>query len=244
MENLINILIVPSNLMTWLFIAALPLYFIKRIRLSLACVLGAISIYFIFGCGPVSQFLLRGLEYQYPQYSTSHSSIQPVSAIVLLSGSADPKPLTPVSSHPNVSSAYRLLETRRIFQLHPQATVIVSGLGITPETLKEGLISLGVPASGIEVDNQSYHTFDSAKNLSSRLNDQAFILVTSAGHMPRAMAVFKAQGMEPIPAPTEFKSWQNILAAQYSPTPRHMVYSDLAVHEYLGILWYKLTNRI
>ena len=31
-----------------------------------------------------------------------------------------------------------------------------------------------------------------------------FILVTSASHMLRAMALFRKQGMEPIPAPTDY----------------------------------------
>ena len=43
-----------------------------------------------------------------------------------------------------------------------------------------------------------------------KIGQTPFILVTSAGHMPRSMAVFEAQGMQPIPAPTEFITHDNI----------------------------------
>ena len=36
------------------------------------------------------------------------------------------------------------------------------------------------------------------------LEKQYSILVTSANHMPRAVAAFRKAGMDPIPAPTEY----------------------------------------
>jgi hypothetical protein len=58
------------------------------------------------------------------------------------------------------------------------------------------------------------------------------------------MGVFKKQQMNPLPAPTDYMSRKNYMAISYLPSPLHLYYSDLAVHEYLGILWYKLTDRI
>ena len=71
-----------------------------------------------------------------------------------------------------------------------------------------------------------------------------FILVTSAGHMPRSMHVFKKAGLNPIPAPTHYLTRKNNLAISYLPSPLHLRYSDLAIHEYAAILWYHVKNRL
>jgi uncharacterized SAM-binding protein YcdF (DUF218 family) len=110
--------------------------------------------------------------------------------------------------------------------------------------MKKLLVSLGIPESRIAVENQSSNTFESAVQVARILKGKRCILVTSAGHMPRAMGSFKKQGMNPIPAPTHFMSIKKFRWSHYLPSPLHLGYSDLAVHEYLGIIWYRLTNRI
>ena len=243
-DFIIKILIAPSSLMTWLFILAIGLYFYKDKKLSFVCGITAVSIYFVFGCGPVSQLLMSKLEYQYPQFQTSTSSTSHIDTIVVLTGSADLKPRTPISSHINKSSAYRLLESRRIYQLFPQSKIIITGLGITPEALKKVLVSMDVEENSIIIEKQSATTYESATNLRDMLAEKSFVLITSAGHMPRAMDVFRAQGLNPVPAPTEYLSRENIFSPEYLPSPKHLMNSDLAVHEYFGWVWYKLTGRI
>ncbi len=110
--------------------------------------------------------------------------------------------------------------------------------------MKDLLISMGLPGNKILIENKSNSTFDSAKNVSNLLKNKRFILITSAGHMPRSMKVFKKLGMTPIPAPTDYLTRENYFAISYLPSPLHLRYSDLAIHEYAAILWYQLTNRI
>jgi uncharacterized SAM-binding protein YcdF (DUF218 family) len=62
--------------------------------------------------------------------------------------------------------------------------------------------------------------------------------------MPRSVGVFRKQGLNPLPAPTDYMSRKNYMAISYLPSPLHLYYSDLAVHEYLGILWYKIRGWI
>lgn len=244
MDEIISILISPSNLITWLLLIAVASYLMRLRKLSTILCLIAASIYFILGSGPVSQLLLSSLEYRYPSYELADRKRQEISTIVVLTGAAEAKPDTPISSHLNASSAYRVLEARRIYLLHPESNIVISGLGSTPGILKMAMLNLDIPESKISVDSESTTTYESAINLKRILHDKDFILVTSAGHMPRSIATFEYQGMKPIPAPTEFISRKNIYAAQYLPTPRHMVYSELAVHEYLGMVWYRMTGRM
>ena len=83
-----------------------------------------------------------------------------------------------------------------------------------------------------------------ASVLRTLLGAEPFFLVTSAGHMPRAMGVFVKQGSRPIPAPTDFSLPKDPLAAHIAPNPLHLYYSDLAINEYAGLLWYYLTDKI
>jgi uncharacterized SAM-binding protein YcdF (DUF218 family) len=69
-----------------------------------------------------------------------------------------------------------------------------------------------------------------------------FLLVTSAGHIPRAMGVFRKLGMNPRAAPTYYLTRRNWLAVQYLPSPLHLQYSDLAVSEYAALFWYRLNG--
>ena len=51
---------------------------------------------------------------------------------------------------------------------------------------------------------------------------EKFILVTSAAHMPRSMALFRKRGLQPIPAPADFqvREAQGLTLAGFSPGPR------------------------
>ncbi len=66
------------------------------------------------------------------------------------------------------------------------------------------------------------------------------LLVTHAWHMPRAVQTFQANGFTVIPAPTARRTFARFDAAQLVPNLRALVESALAVHEYLGIAWYRL----
>jgi uncharacterized SAM-binding protein YcdF (DUF218 family) len=108
----------------------------------------------------------------------------------------------------------------------------------------EVAVIMGLPAERVTLDDTAVNTGDSAKHLRQRDSDASCVLVTSAGHMPRAMGVFKRQGIQCIPAPTEFYSTYPMGFFDYLPSPRNLVLSDLAVHEYLGIAWYRLRGRL
>src|SRR3546814_12078091 len=84
----------------------------------------------------------------------------------------------------------------------------------------------GIPDSAMVLENRSFTTHENAlyttRKLKERHIDQ-ILLVTSALHMPRAMAVFKKQGISAIASPSppqivvpddsRFSFWQPNLRA-------------------------------
>ncbi|MDB5798846.1 MAG: YdcF family protein [Paucimonas sp.] len=65
------------------------------------------------------------------------------------------------------------------------------------------------------------------------------LLVTDAIHMPRARRMFEATGLDVIPAPTSFSS-EPRLPLGVLPGAGAMERSRYALHEWLGLLWYRV----
>lgn len=244
MGESITSLIMPSNFITLLFLVAATLFYLKHHKASIIALGSAITLYMVLGFGPVAHFLLGQLEYSYSPYQKCHTEGCDITAIVVLTGDGEKKADIPVTSYVNSSSMFRLVEASRILQLHPDAKIYISGSLDVARMMKQVLLSMNIARQSIEVDKQANNTYQSAINLRPSLMNRKFALVTSAGHMPRSMAVFNYQQLQAVAAPTEFLSQRNILAAQYLPTARHLLYSELAIHEYLAIAWYRLSGRI
>jgi uncharacterized SAM-binding protein YcdF (DUF218 family) len=244
MVNFIKYFIIPSNLIFILLFSGSIFTLYRRTRRYAIFLFGAGTIIFIFfSNGPVSYWLIGNLESRYPAI-ISFEGIQKYDKIVILPGYATADSYFPLSSKVNSSTAFRLVEALRIWKLFPDTKIMMSGSKAEPELIKKLLSALGLPENRVIIEAESENTYENAVVLKKKLGDKPFILITSAGHMPRAVGVFKKLGMNPIPAPTDYMVGNNPLAANFLPTPSHLRYSDLAIHEYIGILYYKLTGRL
>jgi uncharacterized SAM-binding protein YcdF (DUF218 family) len=126
----------------------------------------------------------------------------------------------------------------------PDCHVVVSGTSPTTDVLASLLVALGVPRASVELDNEGVNTAASAQNVRRLVGDAPFYLVTSAGHLPRAMAVFGAARLQPLPAPTDHRLPRSVDDGGWFLSPFHLQASDLAVHERVGAWWYRLRGLI
>lgn len=98
-----------------------------------------------------------------------------------------------------------------------------------------------MPVRWVETDSQT--TFDNAFN-SKKILEAAGIsriyLVTHAWHMPRALLAFRRAGFDVIPAPTAFTTFNDIDLLDFLPRARPLLRSYYALHEMIGIAWYRL----
>jgi uncharacterized SAM-binding protein YcdF (DUF218 family) len=65
---------------------------------------------------------------------------------------------------------------------------------------------MGVPESDVLIEPESTSTLDEPRHCKSVMRQTTAggaLLVTSAMHMPRALATFQSAGLSVIPAPTE-----------------------------------------
>jgi len=74
---------------------------------------------------------------------------------------------------------------------------------------------------------------------------ERFFRVTSASHMRRAVRHFERAGLQPIPAPTGFKTGGDRLntPSYWLPSAGNLRKTERAVHETLGLLALELDHR-
>ena len=107
-------------------------------------------------------------------------------------------------------------------------------------------LALGVAREDIVVDAESPDTETQARNIRQIIKGEPCVLVTSAAHMRRSMALFRKAGLDPIPAPTHYLAQvnQGINPAGLYPSVDGLKSAQIAVYEYLGIAWAALRGKI
>jgi len=142
----------------------------------------------------------------------------------------------------------RAWEAVRLYQNIPDAKIITSGYSagskdLGAEATARFLIHFGgVKKEDIILQQEPTDTAQEAIEIKKRLKDKPFFLVTSAYHMPRAMEIFKKEGLSPIPAPTDYKVLDSKYIYLHVPKGKYLLITEQAWHEYLGLLWLKLKS--
>ena len=153
-------------------------------------------------------------------------------------------PEQPLSSQIGGASIKRDIEGIIIHSKIQDSILIFTGYGgsthiPTGVMNAELALALGIKKENILVNGLPKDTKEEALYTKSIVGEESFVLVTSASHMPRAMMLFESLGMHPIPAPTNYaKGAFNGYFKGLSLGAFHT--SQIAMHEYLGMLWAKL----
>ncbi len=95
------------------------------------------------------------------------------------------------------------------------------------------------------VEEGSRNTRENARE-SARLLERDGIrriyLVTHAWHLKRAMPEFEAAGLRVVPAGTGYFLKSELTALHFMPQPKGLEHSYLALHEWIGLLWYRIRD--
>ncbi len=171
--------------------------------------------------------------------------------IVVLGGGHCSDPRLPANSQISAAALGRVVEGVRLYKTIPGSKLLLSGGRVfdpVPEAEVMAQIAelLGVKSQDISQESDSRDTADQAAIIGKRIGRERFILVTSAAHMPRSMALFKKRGLQPIPAPTDFLSREGPGAdpGRFFPHASCLSGVETAWHEYLGLAWAWLRGEI
>jgi uncharacterized SAM-binding protein YcdF (DUF218 family) len=173
-------------------------------------------------------------------------------AIIVLGGK--PHPLTQ-GTDDNPVSRFSIERVRYAAELHAATGLPILASGGRPDNEYASEAELMTEAFRDRyqtevkwLEQDSCTTWDNATMSYALLGQQKIhrvLLVTHAWHMPRADYAFKQIGFEVIPAPTAFhqQSINRFAFEHWLPNAYAIMICRLALHEYLGLYWYRLKNR-
>ncbi|RMF12286.1 MAG: YdcF family protein [Alphaproteobacteria bacterium] len=238
----------PSNLIALLGMFALGLALVGARQLAARTGALALILLVLIGLLPVGQLLIRPLEERFAP--PAMATLGPVTGIIVLGGAESPG-LTGARDTVHLrDTGNRLTTALALAQRYPRATLLFTG-GYRSGGLSQAEVAgrlfmeAGVDPHRLILEDQSHNTWENAhlsKALARPQPDETWLLVTSAFHMPRSMAVFEAADWTVIPYPTDYRSLPNGLDWTLDVATR-LREADLALHEWVGLVVYRLIGR-
>lgn len=237
-------LLPPGIFVVILLFSGLWFLFKKNWKAGVINCLLCISIW-TFSISPAADAMLRGLESGFKIPEAPNGDV-----IILLGGGVyDNAPdMTGIGATSEEMSA-RLVTAVRL-QKRLNIPIIISGGKVYKHKdseapiVKRLLIDLGVPEKKVIIEDKSRDTIENAKYTKEICKKYGFkkpILVTSAYHIRRSVMSFEKVDMDVIPFPANFKTWKNKKYdwVDYLPQADEIENSYRALHEYIGLLFYK-----
>lgn len=205
----------------------------------------------ILGLPLTSEWLLHKLEEQNPLHAERWTEQPLPEAIVVLGAGRNRNAIEYGGQSTSLTGIERL---RYAALLHRKTGVpiLVSGGQPLPNTVSEAHLMAQTLREEFKVDvrwleEDSHTTWQNAEFSDVMLSQDGIKrawLVTQGWHMPRALYSFQNRKVEYIPAPTSFGSgipWTDY-HMNYIPQSTALARSIVALHEWIGLLWYQLRS--
>ncbi|MEZ5935905.1 MAG: YdcF family protein [Alphaproteobacteria bacterium] len=199
-------------------------------------------------------FAVATLERQYPPVAAEAAPKADV-AIVLTGGIG---PAAAPRTDPDLKDeSDRVLHAARLYRAGRVGRILVTG-GFLPwvpqgrpeaELTRSLLVDWGIPAEAVAIAGESRNTYENALEIEAMRREAPFdtaLLVTSAYHMPRAMAVFRKAGLPVTAAATDIIALDDVPATplRWLPSASALAVTTLTIREWLGYAAYRLRGYL
>lgn len=243
----------PLSLAAILVFAALAGGFFGLRRVAMVAAALSFAVLFLSGWTTMGALLLKPLEERFKRPAAMPES---VAGVILLGGSFEGGVNRVRGGYELNSSADRVVETAVLAERYPQARIVVTGGSGSLLLEGEGDAAtaarlfprLGFARERLILEREARDTFENAV-LTRRLVDpkpgEVWLLVTSAFHMPRSMALFRKAGFDVTPWPADYRTAgdEGFGFARDNPLDGLQM-TSLAIREWAGLIAYYLTGRI
>lgn len=207
------IALIEPTVLLWLLLIVLTVWLVVKRQAGAAVVAFlALALVSVIGSTGVPGSLLSALERPYA--GVKLESLPVADAIVLLGGGAAPSRFEAQGVHLTLAGD-RVVMANELYRLKKAPVVLVGGnankldkvIRVEGEFTRDLLSTWGLPADAIIPLGINQDTHDEALKVAALAKERGwhhFLLVTSANHMRRASAVFRAQGLDVTPVACNF----------------------------------------
>ena len=253
-KKILGPLVLPVPVITILLGAGIVLlWFSKKQKTGKVLTTVGLVLLMVFSFRPVPHTALRSLERTYDSFTAASYTERDVQWIVVLSGGyTEDLTVSPVNRL-GETSLVRLIEGLTLLQQYPEARLVLTGGNVfikrtisSAAAMKDVAVLLGVDPDRVVLEEESEDTKDHAVLVGRMVGEDPFILVTSASHMRRSVALFRKQGLDPIPAPTGHlvKDQDGIVPGMFFPSSDNLRDATTFFYETYGYLWSKMRGQI
>jgi uncharacterized SAM-binding protein YcdF (DUF218 family) len=205
----------------------------------------------LLGFEAIPDALLRPLENRYPV--PAEQSLDHHAGVIVLGGALQhPGSYQAHAQVPLGEAAERMTVPVALMRQHPKWALVFSGgegrllaTGVSEAELAQVFFrAQGVDMVRVMLESGSRTTRENARQVAALLGQrcsQPWLLVTSAWHMPRAMAEFEAVGCKVTAYPVDFRTGNATPWTEYS-LAQSLLRWQTALHEWVGLLVYGLTR--
>jgi uncharacterized SAM-binding protein YcdF (DUF218 family) len=220
-------------------------------RAAVGMLWSGLAVLGLLGFEALPHALLRPLENTYPVPSAAVVD-RHVGLVVLGGATQHPGSFQAHAQVPLGESAERMSVPVGLLREHPRLALVFSGgegrlraTGVTEAALARVFYQeQGVDLARVTLEAGSRTTRENARQVAALLGSRCqepWLLVTSAWHMPRAMAEFESVGCRVTPYPVDFRTGATTAWTDYA-LARSLLLWQTALHEWLGLAVYALTR--
>jgi uncharacterized SAM-binding protein YcdF (DUF218 family) len=252
LSKILGFFALPSNVLITIGIAGLVLLCTRLRQLASWLVVTSVALIAVAGLSPLGNALILPLEQRFPPWDPSRGAPD---GIVVLGGAISLDVSAARGAVALNEAAERITATVELARRYPNARIIFSGGNnflLASDAVEAAIAvqefeALGVAHERITAEEQSRNTIENAvfsRLLANPQPGERWILVTSAYHMPRAIAAFRAAGF-PIEAyPVDWRTRGPVDALTPFPSLGDgLRRTDTAVREWVGLLAYRITGK-
>lgn len=244
-------LIAPANLLVLLLFIGSILLWKQRIQIAKRFFTFLCLLVLVIGLFPVGEWLLYPLESKYK----ANPELEQVDGVIVLGGALDAT-LSAIWQQTVVNgNAERVLASLVLMKKFPNAKLVyIGGSGsLTNQQFKEADAALqfykehGLNTAKIIFERESRNTSENAiftKKLINPAKDEKWLLITSARHMPRSVAIFCKSEWSVIPYPVDFRTKPKKLFRIAWSFGGHLMNLSIGIKEWLGRVAYSFMGEI
>lgn len=195
--------------------------------------------------------LLTPLEERFPRPAAPER----VDGIVVLGGGLEGAINLARGGYELNAGGDRFIEAAILARRYPEARIVISGGTGTlilageadADTAPRLLTALGVAPERLVLENRSRNTYENAvftREMVTPKRGETWLLVTSAFHMPRSIALFRKANFPVVPWPVDYRTSGTEGFGVFRDNPQDALQNTaVAIREWIGLAAYYVSGR-